>query len=134
MTDLVGGNLQLIFATVSTAAQHMKSGKIRTTASTSAKRAEQFAGLPTISESGLPGFAIDNWYALIAPAGTPKPILDTLNVEITRALTLADVKERLHVLGIVPFVTATPEEFRNYLHAEIQKYAKLVKAVGIEKE
>ncbi|MBC7781863.1 MAG: tripartite tricarboxylate transporter substrate binding protein [Proteobacteria bacterium] len=134
MTDLVGGNLQLIFATVSTAAPHMKSGKVRTIANTSATRSEQFADLPTISESGLPGFAIDNWYAYIAPAGTPKPIVDTLNVEITRALTLTEVKERLHVLGIVPFVTDTPEEFRTYLRAEIQKYAKLVKAVGIEPE
>jgi tripartite-type tricarboxylate transporter receptor subunit TctC len=134
MTDLVGGNLQLIFATVSTAAQQMKSGKVRTIASTSAKRAEQFADLPTIAESGLPGFAIDNWYAFIAPAGTPKPIVDLLNVEITRALGVSDVKERLQALGIVPFVTASPDEFRTYLRAEIQKYAKLVKAAGIEPE
>ena len=134
MTDLVGGNLQLIFATVSTAASHMKSGKVRTIANTSAVRSDLFPDLPTIGESGVPGFAIDNWYSFIAPAGTPASIVDTLNVEIARALALPDVKERLHALGIVPFTTARPSEFAQYLRAEIAKYAKLVKAVGITPE
>jgi tripartite-type tricarboxylate transporter receptor subunit TctC len=134
MTDLVGGNLQLIFATVSTAASHMKSGKVRTIANTSAVRSDLFPDLPTIGESGVPGFAIDNWYSFIAPAGTPAPIVDMLNVEIARTLSLPDVKERLHVLGIVPFTTARPAEFAQYLRAEIAKYAKLVKAVGITPE
>lgn len=134
MTDLVGGNLQLIFATVSTAAGHMKSGKVRTIANTSAVRSDLFPDLPTIGESGVPGFAIDNWYSFIAPAGTPAPIVDMLNVEIARTLSLPDVKERLHVLGIVPFTTARPAEFAQYLRAEIAKYAKLVKAVGITPE
>lgn len=132
MTDLVAGNLQLIFATVSTAAAHMKSGKIRTIANTSAKRSDLFPDLPTIAESGLPGFAIDNWYSFVAPAGTPKAIVNQLNADITRTLSLPDVKERLYVLGIVPFATATPDEFRGYLAAEIQKYAKLVKVAGIK--
>ncbi len=134
MVDLLSGNLQLIFATVSTATVHMKSGKIRTIANTSAKRSDLFPDLPTIAESGLPGFAIDNWYSFVAPAGTPKPVIDRLNAEITRSLTLPDVKERLYALGIVPFVTSTPEEFRTYLTSEIQKYSKLVKSVGIKPE
>jgi tripartite-type tricarboxylate transporter receptor subunit TctC len=134
MTDLVGGNLQLIFATVSTAASHMKSGKIRTIANTSAVRSDLYPDLPTIGESGLPGFAIDNWYSFIAPAGTPAPIIDTLNVEIARALALPDVRERLHGLGIVPFTTARPAEFTQYLRAEIAKYAKMLKAVRITPE
>jgi len=134
MTDLVGGNLQLIFATVSTAAAHMKSGKVRTIASTSGQRSGLFPDVPTIAESGLPGFAIDNWYSFIAPARTPEAIINTLNVEIARALTLPDVKERLHALGIVPYTTSRPEEFTAYLRSEIAKYAKLVKAVGITPE
>ncbi len=134
MVDLLAGNLQLIFATVSTASAHMKSGKIRTIANTSAKRSDLFPDLPTISESGLPGFAIDNWYSFVAPAGTPRPILEKLNAEITRALYLPDVKERLYALGIVPFTTSSPDEFRTYLASEIQKYSKLVKAVGIQPE
>lgn len=132
MIDLLSGNIQLIFATVSTAAAHMKSGKIRTIANTSAKRSDLFPDLPTIAESGVPGFAIDNWYSFVAPAGTPKPVVDKLNVEMTRILGLPDVNERLHALGIVPFTTATPEEFRVYLGSEIQKYEKLVKTVGIQ--
>jgi len=134
MTDLVGGNLQLIFATVSTAASHIKSGKIRTLANTSAVRSDLFPDLPTIAESGLPGFAIDNWYSFIAPAGTPAAIVDTFNVEIARALSQPDVRDRLQALGIVPFTTARPAEFAQYLRAEIAKYAKLVKAVGITPE
>ena len=134
MVDLLAGNLQLIFATVSTASAHMKSGKIRTIANTSAKRSDLFPDLPTISESGLPGFAIDNWYSFVAPAGTPRPILEKLNAEITRALYLPDVKERLYALGIFPFTTSSPDEFRTYLASEIQKYSKLVKAVGIQPE
>jgi tripartite-type tricarboxylate transporter receptor subunit TctC len=134
MVDLLSGNLQLIFATVSTAVLHMKSGKIRTIANTSAKRSDLFPDLPTIAESGLPGYAIDNWYSYVAPAGTPKQINDTFNNQIIQILALPDVKERLYVLGIVPFVTSNPEEFKAYLISETEKYAKLVKSVGIKPE
>jgi tripartite-type tricarboxylate transporter receptor subunit TctC len=120
------------FATVSTAAVHMKSGKIRTIANTSAQRSDLFPDLPTVAESGVPGFAIDNWYSFVAPAGVPRPIVDKLHGEINRILVLPDVKERLHGLGIVAFPSASPEEFRNYLAAEIDKYGKLVKAAGIQ--
>ena len=134
MVDLLSGNLQLIFATVSTAVLHMKSGKIRTIANTSAKRSDLFPDLPTIAESGLPGYAIDNWYSYVAPAGTPKQINDKFNNQIIQILALPDVKERLCVLGIVPFVTSNPEEFKAYLISETEKYAKLVKSVGIKPE
>jgi hypothetical protein len=112
----------------------MKSGKIRTIANTSAKRSDLFPDLPTIAESGLPGYAIDNWYSYVAPAGTPKQINDTFNNQIIQILALPDVKERLYVLGIVPFVTSNPEEFKAYLISETEKYAKLVKSVGIKPE
>jgi tripartite-type tricarboxylate transporter receptor subunit TctC len=131
MVDLVAGNLQLIFATVSTAATHMKTGRIRTLAITSAKRSDLFPDLPTVAESGVPGFAVDNWYSFVAPRGLPRPILERLHREINRALAAQDVRERLQLLGIVPFPSASPEEFRSYLAAEIHKYAKLVKAAGI---
>lgn len=132
MVDLVGGNLQLIFATVSTAATQMKSGKIRTIAITSAKRSDLFPDVPTIAESGVPGFEIDNWYSFVAPPGLPRPIAIKLHQEIIRSLTLPDVKERLHALGIVPFPSATPDDFRSYLGSEMKKYAKLVKAANIQ--
>lgn len=132
MVDLVSGNLQLIFATVSTAAPHMKSARIRTIAITSAKRTDLLPDLPTVAESGVPGFAIDNWYSFVAPAGVPRLILAKLHSEINRILALPDLKERFQSLGIVPFPSASPEEFRIYLVSETEKYAKLVKAAGIQ--
>jgi tripartite-type tricarboxylate transporter receptor subunit TctC len=132
MVDLVAGNLQLIFATVSTAAVHMKSGRIRTIAVTSAKRVDLFPDLPTVAESGVPGFSVDNWYSFVAPAGVPRPIVAKLHSEINRVLGLSDVKERLQPLGIVPFPSESPEEFRRYIGSEIDKYAKVVKAAGLK--
>ncbi len=132
IVDLVAGNLQLIFATVSTAAVHMKSGRIRTIAVTSAKRVDLFPDLPTVAESGVPGFSVDNWYSFVAPAGVPRPIVAKLHSEINRVLGLSDVKERLQPLGIVPFPSESPEEFRRYIGSEIDKYAKVVKAAGLK--
>jgi tripartite-type tricarboxylate transporter receptor subunit TctC len=130
MIDLVSGNIQLIFATVSTALTQMKAGRIRALAVTSGKRIEQFAELPTVAEAGVPGFAVDNWYGVLAPRGTPKPIIAKLHAEINRALEQHDVRERLQVLGIFAFPTPTPEAFGDYIKSEIAKYAQVVKASG----
>ena len=131
MIDLVAGNVQLIFATVSTAVAHMKSGRIRTIALTSATRAELMPDLPTVAESGVPGFAVENWYGFVVPRGTPKPIISQLHREINRNLALPDVKDRLAVLGIAPFPTATPEAFGTYVRSEMKKYGDLVRSAGI---
>ena len=131
MIDLVAGNVQLIFTTVSTAVGQMKAGRIRTIALTSAKRSDLMPEVPTVAESGVPGFAVENWYGFVVAVGTPKPIILQLHREITRILALPDVKERLYTLGIVAFPTATPEEFGAYARSETKKYAELVKAVGI---
>ena len=130
MIDLVGGNIQLIFATVSTALASMKAGRIRALAVTSAKRVEQFADLPTVAEAGVPGFAVDNWYGFQAPRGVPKAIVARLHAEINRVLVLPDVKERLAELGIFPFTLPTPEAYGDYIKSEINKYAKVVKDSG----
>lgn len=130
MVDLLGGNINLIFATVSTAVAHMKSGRIRPLAITAAKRTELFPDLPTIAEAGVPGFAVENWYGVIAPAGVPKPILLQLHREVNRILTLPDIKERLFAMGIVPFPASSPDEFGAYIKSEIKKYAGFVKATG----
>lgn len=130
MIDLVAGNVQLIFATVSTALTQMKAGRIRALAVTSGKRVEQFSELPTIAESGVPGYALDNWYGVLAPRGTPKAIVGKLHAEINRALGMTDVKDRLAVLGIFPFTTETPEAFGDYIKSEVAKYAKVVKDSG----
>ena len=130
MLDLLAGNLQCIFATVSTAITYVKAGRIRPLAVTSAKRAEQFPDIPTIAESGVPGYTVDNWYGFFAPRGTPKPIITKLHAEINRILLLPDVKERLAGLGIFAFVLPTPEAFGGYIEDEIKQYAKVVKDSG----
>jgi tripartite-type tricarboxylate transporter receptor subunit TctC len=131
MIDLVSGNIQLIFATISTALGSMKANRIRPLAVTAAKRVEEFRELPTVAEAGVPGFTVDNWYGVLAPRGTPKPIVAKLHGQINTILTMPDVKERLAGLGIFPFTTPTPEAFRDYIKSEIAKYGKVVKESGI---
>ena len=134
MIDLVGGNIGLIFATVSTALPHMKSGRIRSLAVTFANRVEQFADIPTVAESGVPGFAVDNWYGFTGPRGMPKEITHKIHGEINRALESPDVKTRLAQLGILPFTLPTPEAFGDYIKSEIAKYARVVKESGARAE
>ena len=134
MVDLLAGNIQLIFATVSTAITHVKTGKIRPLGMTSAKRSEYFPDIPTIAESGLPGFAVDNWYGIVGPAGMPRALAIGIHRDIGAALLQPDVKERLAGLGIVVFTTATPEEFGSYIKSEFQRYAAVVKEAGISAE
>jgi tripartite-type tricarboxylate transporter receptor subunit TctC len=131
MIDLVGGNIQLIFATVSTALPHMKTQRIRPLAVTFAKRVQEFADIPTIAESGVPGFAVDNWYGFQAPRGVPQPIVVKLHTEINRIMTMADVTARLAGLGIFPFTMPTPAAYGEYIKAEIRKYAEVVKGAGV---
>ena len=132
MLDLVGGNLQLIFATVSTALGSIKAGKIRPLAITFAKRVEQFPDWPTVAEAGVPGFAVDNWYGFMAPRGSPRPVVTKLHGEINRILDMPDVKERLAGLGIFPFVAPTPGAFGDYIKSEIRKYEQVVRASGVK--
>ena len=132
MLDLVGGNLQLIFATVSTALGSVKTGKIRPLAITFAKRVEQCPDWPTVAEAGVPGFAVDNWYGFMAPRGSPRPVVAKLHGEINRILDMPDVKERLAGLGIFPFVAATPAAFGDYIKSEIRKYEQVVRASGVK--
>lgn len=131
MIDLVGGNLQLIFATVSTALAHMQSGRIRTLAVTFARRVDQFPEIPTVAEAGLPGFAVDNWYGFQAPRGVPRERVTKLHAEINRILGLPDVTARLAAVGIYPFTLPTAAEYGVYIQSEIRKYAEIVKGAGV---
>lgn len=134
MTELLGGNIQLIFATVSTAVSFIKAGRVRAIALTSAKRVALYPDIPTVAESGLPGFVVDNWYCILGPRGMPKPIVDRLHKEYNRALTQPDVVNRLESFGIFPFPLPTPEAFGDYIKAETEKYARVVKEAGIRAE
>jgi tripartite-type tricarboxylate transporter receptor subunit TctC len=129
MVDLIGGQVQLVFATAASAVPQIKGGKIRGIAVTTIKRSALMPNLPTIAEAGLPGFDANNWYGLLAPAKTPRPIINRLNAEVTKVLAMPDVKEFLFNQGLDP-APGTPEKFGAYIKAETAKWAKVVKDSG----
>ena len=130
MVDLLGGNINLIFATAASAMPHIKSGKIRALAVTTAKRSGLVPDLPTVAEAGLPGFEANNWYGVLVPAGTPRAITNRLNKEITATLNTPAVKDFLFKQGL-DANPGTPESFGNYIKAETAKWAKVTKAAGL---
>ena len=133
MTDLVGGQVQLVFATTASAIPQIKAGRIKGIAVTTARRSSLMPDLPTISEAGLAGFDANNWYGIVVPAKTPRPIIDQLNAEVTKILHMEDVKATLHNQGLDP-APGTPEQFGAYIHSERIKWAKVIKASGAKAE
>jgi tripartite-type tricarboxylate transporter receptor subunit TctC len=123
---LISGEVDFEFATALAAAPHVKSGKVKAIAVTTAKPAKAYPDLPTMT-SIYPGFDVDNWYAMFMPAGTPKPIVDKLNAEILKALKASDVQEFMAKEGGEP-VGSTPEELTAMFKREIAKYAKVIEA------
>ena len=130
MVDLLAGNIQLIFATAASSIGHIKTGKIRPLAVTTAKRSALVPELPTVAEAGLPGFEANNWNGFLVPAKTPRPIINRLNRDIAAALTAPDVKEFLFKQGL-DAAPDTPEEFGAYMKSEMAKWAKVIKAAGV---
>jgi tripartite-type tricarboxylate transporter receptor subunit TctC len=130
MVDLLGGNIQLIFATAASSVGHIKAGKIRALAVTTAKRSGLVPELPTIAEAGLKDFEANNWYGVVVPAKTPRPIIDRLNKEITTVLNLPDVKALLFKQGL-DAAPSTPEDFTSYIRSEKAKWEKVIKAAGL---
>ena len=131
--DLLAGNIQLIFATAASSIGHIKAGKIRALAVTTAKRSALVPDLPTIAEAGLPGFEANNWNGFLVPAKTPRPVIARLNKEIAGALSLPDIKEFLFKQGL-DAAPSTPEDFGAYIKSEMAKWAKVIKAAGIKIE
>jgi len=130
---LLSGEIQVMFSGFSAAMPHIKSGKIRTLAVTGARRSPAMAEVPTIAEQGFPGVEATAWYGVLAPAGTPKPVVTRLHGEIVRILKQPDVIERLSALGF-EIVGGTPEELGAYIKSEIKKWEKVVKASGAKPE
>ena len=108
---------------------HIKSGRLRAIAVTIAARYPELPDLPTIAESGVPGYEASAWFGVVAPVGTLREIVTRLNAEINRAVKLPDVHERLEQQGAIP-APGTPEDFGAHIRAEIAKWAKVVKASG----
>jgi tripartite-type tricarboxylate transporter receptor subunit TctC len=129
MQDLVAGQIQLMFDNFASSSGQIKAGRVKALAVTTAKRSALAPDLPTIAESGLPGFDINTWFGVFAPAKTPQSVVDRLYTEFTRALAMPDVREAMLKLGAEP-VGSKPDEFAAYIKSEAAKYAKLVKASG----
>jgi tripartite-type tricarboxylate transporter receptor subunit TctC len=131
--DLLGGQIQLMFDNMPSALPVVKEGKLRAIAVTSAKRSPSAPDIPTIAEAGLPGFEATSWFAVFAPANTPKDVAAKMHAEIVRIFKLPDVQERLKTLGLDPLLGG-PDELANYQRTEITKWAKVVKDSGAKAE
>ena len=133
MTALLGGQVQLYFATISTALPHIKTGKLRALAVTSAKRSVAAPEYPTVAEEGVPGYEHSSWVGLLAPVRTPQPIIARLNAESVKIVNAPQVKNSLLRDGLES-VGNSPQEFSAVIRAEIDKWRKLVKVAGIPQE
>lgn len=129
---LLSGQVQIMFATLPAAMPHVKSGKLRPVAVTTSRRSQALPELPTIAESGVPGYEAATWYGLLAPAGTPKAIVGRLHAEIVKILA-TDTRQLLMAQGFEP-AGSSPSEFASYIKTEIVKWAKVIKDAGIRPE
>ncbi len=129
--DLISGQVQLLSGDLSTLMPHVRSGKMKALAVTSAKRSTLVPKLPTVSESGVPGYEVSGWFGVLAPAGTPREIVARLNAEILKGLGSGDVRERLAALG-GEVAGGTPEQFADHLRGEIAKWGKLITSIGLK--
>lgn len=131
LTDLLGGQINLLFATILSAVPHVKSGKLATIAVSTGKRSSLLPDVPTIAESGVPGYESGSWNGVLAPAGTPKYIVELLNRELVKSLHSAEMRDWFKGAGGEP-VGNTPAEFAAFIKGETAKWAKVIKAAHIE--
>jgi len=129
--SVIGGHVQMMFDAITTMSSNAAAGQVRALGTTGVKRSELTPDVPTVAEAGVPGYEATIWLGVMAPAGTPKDIVDKLNAEINKAINRADVKEAWAKQGAVPLVMS-PAEFDKYLRADIDKWAKVVAASGIK--
>jgi tripartite-type tricarboxylate transporter receptor subunit TctC len=133
MVDLLAGNIQLIFATLATGIPYIKSGKVRAVAMAAPTRFALLPDVPTVAEAGVPGFSVINWAGIFVAAGTPRPVIDRLSVEIGKVLSTPDVKQKLLEMGLVAG-SNTPEQFAGFIQAETVKWAKVIQQAKIKIE
>lgn len=131
--DVVGGQIPLVFTAVASAQQHVKSGKLVGIGVSSAKRSSSLPDVPTFVESGLADFVVDSWVGILAPAKTPRPVVERLQRELAEVLKDPDVRSRYATLGIEP-VGNTPEQFGAQIRADLARWEKVVKTAGIKVE
>ena len=133
LVDLIAGRVQLSFASVATTISAIQTGKLRAVAMTGKNRFEGLPGVPTIAESGVPGYEINNWYGIFVSANTPQDIIQRLNAETIKILKKPDVHAKLIAAGLEP-IWSTPKEFADYVRAETDKWRKIVVDSGARAE
>ena len=133
LTDLLGGHIPMAFAPIPASHANVSAGMLRALAVTSKTRSSLLPDVPTISESGLPGFEASLYYGLVAPAGTPRPVIDKLNKELRAALASDEVKKQQGLDG-TEITPGTPEDYADFINRDEKKWSQLVKASGVEQE
>ena len=132
-TDVLGGHVQLFYPSMTAVLPYVKNGKLKALGMTALARSPLAPEIPTVSESGLPGYQANIWNGLLAPAATPRPLIVRLNQELVRVLATSDMRERFAALG-ADCAHSTPEEFRAFIAAEEKKWAKVVRESGLRVE
>jgi tripartite-type tricarboxylate transporter receptor subunit TctC len=133
LTGLLGGEVSIMFATITGVQPHVKAGRIKALAVTTPKPSEMMPGVPTMSEAALPGFEMLSWFGLLAPAATPRPIVNRLNAEMAKTLALPDVRAALQAQGLETR-GGTPDQFGDYIKGEIAKITKIARTAGVKAE
>jgi tripartite-type tricarboxylate transporter receptor subunit TctC len=133
LTDTIGGQTDVFFSSTATAMPHVQSGKLRAIAVTTAKRIPALPNVPTVAESGLPGYEVILWHGLIGPKGLPRPVVERINAEVTKALSLKQTAEQLQNDGVAP-AGGTPEQFLAQIRKEIDVWRKVAAAAGVKAE
>jgi tripartite-type tricarboxylate transporter receptor subunit TctC len=130
MTDLLGGQVNLMFESILTGMPHVRSGRLRALAVTSAKRLPRVPEMPTVAEAGVPGYEVDPWFGLVVPAGTPATIVARLNREVVRILQIPDVQERVESTGAF-VVGSSAGQLGEHMKTEVAKWGKVIRAIGL---
>lgn len=130
VNDLLGGLVHSMFDNAPSALPHVKAGKLRALAVTSAQRLPQLPDVPTLAESGFPGFDVQSWFGLAAPAATPRPVIQRLNAELQKVLAQSEVRTRLHEMAATP-QPSSPEQMRKFAADEVQRWRQVVKAAAV---
>ena len=133
LQDTIGGQVQLVFGAIPTTLPHVKAGRLRALAVTTAKRVQAAPDLPTVAESGYPGYEVTNWHGMVGPKGLPKDVLERLNREINEIIQSPDMKKHMETEGLEP-AGGSPERFGEILKSEAARWAKVVKQAGIKVE
>jgi tripartite-type tricarboxylate transporter receptor subunit TctC len=133
VTDLLGGQIQVMFDNAPNVLPQVKAGRLRALAQTGAARSAVAPDLPTVAETGVPGYELTVWFGLVAPAGTPRDVIRKLNAEVLKILAMSEVRERFLAQGVEP-LGSTPEQFGDHIRSQMAKWGKVVRDAGVEAE